>query len=159
MINRSLHGRAGGEFPENDSLGPANAQLSVGPPPAPLKSDPAEDNSLAMLGESPMDPNNGAVMPSEGGPMGLALGSLGMVIQGLQGLSTVIPGFVPAEITLWTQQAMQLLPQLLQQMQSSLASGMPGMGMGMSQTGALGGPPPMAGMQPPAPSGPPGMGM
>lgn len=159
MINRSLHGRAGGEFPEDEGLGAPSSQLSVGPPPAPLRSDPDEENSLAMLGESPMDSKEGAVLPSEGGPMGLALGSMGMVIQGLQGLSAVVPGFVPAEVTLWTQQAMQLLPQLLQQMQSSLASGMPGMGMGMSQTGALGGLPPTAGMQAPAPSGPPGMRM
>lgn len=156
MINKSLHRQAGGEYEEDPTLASPSSQLSAGPPPAPLRSDPDEDNSLAMLGTSPMDEMGGAVMPSEGGPMGLALGSLGMVIQGLQGLSTVVPGFVPAEVTMWTQQAMQMLPQLLQQMQSSLSSGVPGMAMGMSQTGALGGMPPPAAAQP-QPSGPPQM--
>lgn len=149
MINRNVHARSAGDdtFAAESGYSP---DLST-PPEAYLPPDPG-DNSTAMLGEPNMqDP---AVSPSEAGPTGQSLAALGMIVQGAQILSLHIPGFVPMEVTAWVQQAMQVLPQLLQQMQSGLAAAGSGMlpGAGMAQTGGIG---PMAGPPSPVPSGPP----
>lgn len=142
MINRNVMGRT----PDDSEFG---ADLAY-PPEAELPVDP-QANSTAMLG-SP-DEETGEVSPEEAGP-GASLAFLGMMVQGAQGLSSRHPGFIPMEITAWLQQAMQILPQMLQHMQSGLGAGMPGAGMQspMGQTMALGpsAPPPTA-----APSGPP----
>lgn len=145
MINRNLIG-------SNQETGPDEFDLAY-PPEASLPVDP-QANSLAMLGYPSED--TGELSPEEAGP-GASLAFLGMMVQGAQGLSSRHPGFVPMEITAWLEQAMQLLPQMIQQMQSQSGLGSMVSGAGvMGGTGALGpmaGPPPQAA---PQPSGPPG---
>lgn len=145
MLNRNLH-RPVEDEDEYDLTSPPEADLPVDP----------QANSLAMLGGTGGEDANGAMLPSEAGPTGEALAGMGMMVQGAQLLSAHIPGFVPVEVTAWLQQGMQLLPQLLQQMQSGLGAQVPGMGQAamMGQMGALapaGGSPP----QQSQPSGPP----
>jgi hypothetical protein len=147
MINRNVMGRnpEDEEMYENDLTSPPEAQFM---------SDP-ESNSTAMLG-TPSD-ESGEVSPEEAGPA-VSLAYLGMMVQGAQGLASEFPGLVPMEITAWLQQAMQMLPQMIQQKQSALTSGVPGMGQPMmGSTAGLGPTAPPGGGMPPmgGPSGPP----
>lgn len=133
-----------------------STDLSVAPE-APLPVDPMA-NSTAMLG-APTD-GTSEVSPEEAGPAG-SLAFLGMMVQGAQGLSANVPGFVPMEITQWLQGAMQQLPQMLQSLSSGVGmqgpgAAMPGQGGGgmMAMLGAPSGPAPaQAGpSRPPRPS-------
>jgi hypothetical protein len=154
VISRNVHSRSAVD--DSYASDPSRAYDLSEPPESstPLPPEPG-DTTSAMLGEG-IPGAAGAVPPSEAGPIGQSLAGLGMVVQGLQILSLHVPGFVPMEVTAWTQQAMQVLPQLLQQMQSGLAAAGSGMlpGVGQSPTGAVG---PMGGQAsaPPQPAGPP----
>lgn len=163
MINRSLMGRTPndtGSYEDSaDALG-GGGLISQGLPPSSAVRSSAdfgqdEANSLAFLGASPLsDESGGAVLPSEGGPTGTALAATAMMVQGAQLLSTVMPGLVPAEITMWLQQAMQLVPQIIQQQQSGLSAA-GALGPMMGQSAMLGGMSPSQPSASPAPAGPP----
>lgn len=142
MYSKNLYGRAAGED-DYDLAAPPEADLPVDP----------YDNSLAMLGE-PMG-GTGEMPPSEAGP-GADLAALGMMVQGAQMLGARRPGFVPVEIMMWLQQAMQLLPQMIQQDQSGLGAMVPGAGAQGAMAGQMGALAPAAGQPPQSnPSGPP----
>ena len=143
MINRSVYGRT----PEDSEM---SGEYDLSDAPESLVPEDSYANATAILGEPTGE--TGEVAPGEAGPAGLAYASMGMVVQGFEGLTSLFPGIVPAEITLWLQQTIQTLPQMIQQMQS-IGAGMPGagMGMGMGQTSMLG----QGQSQPPQPSGPP----
>lgn len=144
MISKQVHQRSAVDDSPSASEAGYDSDLST-PPEAYMPPSPA-DNSSAMLGYTPEDEEeSGELPPSEGGIQATALGMLGMAVQGLQGLGSLIPGFVPMEVTAWLQQAMQQLPAILQSMSSGLAAassgaagspmggmagGMPGQGMG-----------------------------
>ncbi len=134
----------------NDGSGTPSApsRVSSGIPRAPLRSvrrpvpspEPADQNTLNMLGSGPDESDLGNA-PTGGA--GFLMGSLAQAARGIQGLATGAPGFVPPEILMWLDNAMQQLPQLLQQQQSNFAAppvpaGTTGIGTG---TGA---PPPPA---------------
>ena len=144
---------------DRSTLGPS--QLSAGPPQAPLRSAPmdsADTSTLSMLGESPLDQQNGGGVSGQqsGGP-GMALGAVSMMMQGSQLLQTVFPGAVPPEVQQYLDQLMQVIPQMIQQQQSSMM-GMGGAGGGMPPGAPPAGmAPPPGGMQqpPPGPGGQP----
>lgn len=148
MINRNLHSKTAVNPDSSEDFG--QGYDLTAPPEAFLPPDPYE-NSTAMLGEPGPD-SQGAVLPSEAGASGRTLGAMGMISQGVQILSMDLPGFVPMEITAWVQQGMQILPQLLQQMQTGIAAAGPGAGAMLGGPSLLGGAGPA---QPPQPSGPP----
>lgn len=124
------------------------SRLAAGPPPSgnvrPAPSDPAA-NTLAMLGESPLDQQNGGAVGGDAGGAGVALAGLSAMLQGAQMIGTALPGFVPPEISLWLQGAMSQMPQMLQQMQSAMTGMGAAVGGGaMPMLGPMGG-----GMVPP----------
>lgn len=128
----------------------APSRVSAGAPGAPLKSvrkppaaDAADTSTLDMLGSNPL---NGNLGDSATGSAGMAMGGLAAIAKGVQVLSQVVPGFVPPPMLQWLDQAMQQLPQLLQQ-QSSTSSLPPQMG----QSGPADAPPPTAALPPPGP--------
>lgn len=142
----------------------APSRVSAGIPRAPLRNvprrptapppDPADVNTLNMLGADPLNSPDGSLDDASTGGAGFLMGSLAMVAKGIQGLSTGAPGFVPPEILMWLDNALQSLPQLLQQQQSGFGpsasagtapppppgSAMGAPGMGGSAVGGMGGP-------------------
>lgn len=130
------------------------SRVSRGIPAAPLRSvprpDPADTNTLTMLGSNPLNSPDAGIGNAATGSAGLAFGSMSMVAKGLQGLNAWSPGFVPAEILIWADGAMQQLPAIVQQQQSVLSAppGSPMAGpMPQSTPSALG--PSSAAMAPP----------
>jgi hypothetical protein len=77
---------------------------------------------MEMLGSNPLNSPDATLDNSATGGAGFLMGSLAMAAKGIQGLSTGAPGFVPPEILMWLDNAMQQLPQLLQQSSSPLQS-------------------------------------
>lgn len=116
----------------NDPNAPANdgpvspSRVTRGAPAAPLRSvprrDPADESTLSMLGSNPLNDPNGHLGGAATGGAGLGLASMSMIAKGLQGLNTVLPGFVPAEVLMWVTNAMQQLPAALQQQAAGVSA-------------------------------------
>jgi hypothetical protein len=125
--------------PQGDNASP-KAQLTAGPPKAPLRSAPRQpayqQNTTAILGDNPLDSQNGgAVGVGEAGLAGKALADVASIMRGVQGLAETFPEMVPPPITLWVQALMQAVPQRIQQQSQSGMSG-----MANTMAGAMGGP-------------------
>lgn len=96
-----------------------------------------------MLGSNPLnDPNSTLQNTATGGP-GFIMGSMAQVAKGIQGLMVAAPGFVPPEILMWMQNAMQQLPDLINKQQGMT-----------SPAGPAAGTPPPGGQMPMMPQAP-----
>ena len=118
------------------------SRVSSGVPRAPGRfqpktppKDPGDSATLEMLGSNPLNSPDGSMDGAQTGGAGFLMGSLAMAAKGIQGLSVGAPGFVPPEILMWLDNAMQQLPQLLNQQSSPLQSPTPNPSAGTPSAG------------------------
>lgn len=112
------------------AAGPTSSRVTAGVPRPPLRflprkpplPEPADQSTLDMLGTNPLNSPDASLADAATGGPGFLMGSLAMTARGIQGLVVGAPGFVPPEILMWLQNAMQQLPQLLSQQSSALTA-------------------------------------
>lgn len=119
--------------------------LDSGPPPSTKK--PKKSSLYSSAGAGLMSREQAGLGAEGGDQTTQAMQYMGMVVRGIKGLSTILPGVTPITSDLLGRLQM-ILPQLLQDLQN----GGPGMVNG------AGIPPQQPVPGPPAPMGPPGMG-